>query len=141
MTSTQFSSVLVVEDDQDIRDILRMSLETMGGLSVTICSSGADAIETLNGELPDLMLLDWMMPHLDGSEVLEQIRSVTRTAVLPVVILTGKALPKEIDKMLALGATDVISKPFDPITLASRLAKIHASVSRCPSSDELGVLT
>lgn len=120
----KLQSVLVVEDDGDIQEIIRASLETIGGLSVRICSSGIDALEILNSELPDLILLDWMMPGHDGGAVIERIRAEPRTSELPVVILTGKALPKEVSKMRSAGANEVISKPFDPIALPSLLSSV-----------------
>ena len=124
MTTTQLRSVLVVEDDDDIREIIRESLETIGGLSVNLCGSGIDAFMVLQDEMPDLVLLDWMLPDLDGGAVIQQLRSDPRTAGLPVVVLTGTARRKDVENIYASGAVDVISKPFNPITLASRLAEV-----------------
>lgn len=124
MTATRLRSVLVIEDDRDIQMILQTALEVVGGLACRACSSGPAGIEALTAELPDLVVLDWMMPLVDGAETLRLMRSDPRTAALPVVVLTGKALPEEIARMKALGATDVIPKPFDPLTLARTLDEI-----------------
>lgn len=135
MSTPNLKSVLVVEDDADIREIIQMSLETFGGLSVRVCASGQEAFQALATELPDLVLLDWMMPALDGGEVIARLRTDPRTARMPIVVLSGKALSNEIERMRAAGASEVISKPFDPVRLPERLVEIFAKASAEFGSD------
>lgn len=128
MTGRELQTVMIVEDNDDIRDVLRMSLEAIGGLQVNACASGGEALERLQDDLPDLVLLDWMMPTIDGSEVMARMRADPRTSGLPVVVLTGKALPAEMDAMREMGAVDVIAKPFDALTLAERLSGVFRAL-------------
>lgn len=125
MISNRLREVLVIEDDRDIQIILKTSLEDIGGLSCRICSSAREGLEALASAPADLMLLDWMMPAMDGAEVLQALRGDRSTADLPVVVLTGKALPEEMARMRSLGAADVIAKPFDPLLLPELLAQAY----------------
>jgi CheY-like chemotaxis protein len=119
--------VLVVEDNPDIRTIVRAALEMMGGFEVRACESGAEALEAVAQFGPQLMLLDVMMPDLDGPGVLGRLRERPDTAALPVVFLTAKAAPSEIQRLRALGALDVLTKPFDPMTLHEQVQAIWAA--------------
>jgi CheY-like chemotaxis protein len=119
--------VLVVEDNPDIRTIVRAALEMMGGFEVRACESGAEALEAVAQFGPQLMLLDVMMPDLDGPGVLGRLRERPDTAALPVVFLTAKAAPLEIQRLRALGALDVLTKPFDPMTLHEQVQAIWAA--------------
>ena len=119
--------VLVVEDNPDIRTIVRAALEMMGGFEVRACESGAEALEAVAQFGPQLMLLDVMMPDLDGPGVLGRLRERPDTAALPVVFLTAKAAPSEIQRLRALGALNVLTKPFDPMTLHEQVQAIWAA--------------
>jgi CheY-like chemotaxis protein len=119
--------VLVVEDNPDIRTIVKAALEMMGGFEVRACESGAEALEAIAQFGPQLMLLDVMMPDLDGPGVLGRLRERPDTAALPVVFLTAKAAPSEIQRLRALGALDVLTKPFDPMTLHEQVQAIWAA--------------
>ena len=110
--------VMLVEDDPDIRTIASMALEVVGGLQVRACESGAVALAALESFKPQMVLLDVMMPGMNGPEVLQALRQREEMAGVPVVFLTAKVQAAEIDSLLALGALDVLPKPFDPMTLA-----------------------
>lgn len=116
--------ILCVEDEPDIQAVTRLALETVGGFEVMLCSSGQEALEKASTFNPDLILLDVMMPGMDGPTTLQHLRTDPATANIPVVFLTAKVQPAEIDYFRSLGALDVISKPYDPLTLASCLNDI-----------------
>lgn len=118
--------ILHVEDEPDIRAIARMSLEKIGQLSVESCASGADALACISEFAPDLVLLDAMMPDMDGPEVLNQLRAREDTKDIPIVFMTAKIQALEIEAYKALGALDVIAKPFDPTALHQQLKDIWA---------------
>lgn len=115
--------VLIVEDEPDLRLIVRLSLRERG-VTVVEAASGADGVEVARTERPDIVLLDVMMPAMDGPTTFEALRTDATTCGIPVVFLTAKAMPSEIDRLLALGAAGVLVKPFDPLALADELARI-----------------
>ena len=114
-------TVLVVEDEPDIRTIVKAALEMVGGLSVRACESGSEALAAAVEFKPQMVLLDVMMPDMDGPGVLARLRENPGTASIPVVFLTAKATPSEIQRLRALGAADVLTKPFDPMTLHEKV--------------------
>lgn len=116
--------VLLVEDDPDIRTIVKASLEMIGKLEVRACASGSEALAAVTQFSPQLALLDVMMPDMDGPSVLARLRSSPETAALPVVFLTAKAGTAEAQRLLALGAIEVLSKPFDPLALPQQVKAI-----------------
>lgn len=116
--------ILHVDDDRDIRALTHIALAEIGGFSILQCSSGADALSALAGYAPDLILLDVMMPDLSGEDIIERIKSRDEHAGTPIIFLTAKADHRARDRLIELGAKDIITKPFDPITLASRLREI-----------------
>ncbi|MDO9141845.1 MAG: response regulator, partial [Methylobacter sp.] len=95
-----------------------------GGYQVIICSSGQQALDTVGDFAPDLILLDVMMPGMDGPATLQKLRANPPTASIPVIFLTAKVQPNEVAQYQALGALNVIAKPFDPMTLAAQVQKI-----------------
>ncbi|TCS71338.1 response regulator receiver modulated diguanylate cyclase [Sulfuritortus calidifontis] len=113
--------ILVVEDDPDIQKILRLALETVGGFKATVTGSGQEALAALDRCQPDLLLLDVMMPGMDGPTTLSQIRQRAEHRDTPAIFLTAKAQTHEVAHLLALGALAVIAKPFDPMGLAAEL--------------------
>jgi CheY-like chemotaxis protein len=113
--------ILHVDDESDIRDIVDMSLGLNPDFRVRACSSGAEAIKTAAEWAPFLILLDVMMPGMDGPATLEQLRKNPQTSEIPVVFMTARAQAREIDQFIAMGAQGVISKPFDPMTLAEEV--------------------
>ena len=125
ISTIDLQHVMCVDDDADIRAVTELALRDVGSLEVTMCASGRDALQALAHTNPDLVLLDVMMPEMDGVETLEKIVSEPRTASIPVVMMTAKAQPHEVASYKQAGATDVIAKPFNPMTLASRLREIY----------------
>jgi CheY-like chemotaxis protein len=111
--------VLHVDDEPDIREIVEMSLGLDPALTVRSCSSGGDALAAAVAWSPDLILLDVMMPMMDGPTTLTHLRQSPRTADIPVVFMTARAQPRELEHFVSLGAEGVIAKPFDPMTLAA----------------------
>lgn len=127
--SAPLKSVLYVDDEPDIREVVEMSLHLVSGIDVRTCGSGTAALELLPTFKPDLVLLDVMMPGLDGPATLARMRGDAKLKHIPVVFMTAKALPQEVDRFMSLGAVGVISKPFDPMQLASRVQEIWRSVA------------
>jgi len=111
--------VLVVDDDPDIRELTRTCLELVGGFTVETATCGNVALRLLESQdLPDALLLDVMMPGLDGVTLVRRLRQSDRTQALPVVLLTAKDLSHELD-LHRLGIRGAIGKPFDPMTLSA----------------------
>ena len=119
--------VLIIDDDPDIRSIARLSLSRVGGMDVIEAASGLEGVPKAQDEKPDVILLDMMMPTMDGLETLAALRSQPATARTPVIFLTAKALGDEVERMAALGAAGVLIKPFDPRTLSE---DVRALVNR-----------
>jgi CheY-like chemotaxis protein len=113
--------VLIIDDEDDIRRIARLSLSRVGGMEVVEASNGSDGIREAEAGLPDAILLDMMMPGMDGPATLAALRANVLTGTIPVVFLTAKAQSSEIDRLLTLGAKGVLTKPFDPMTLPDLL--------------------
>ncbi len=119
--------ILMVDDDGDIRTIAHLSLTAVGGFTVELCGSGAEAIQKAAPFNPDLILLDVMMPGMDGPTTLKELRGNPALAQTPVVFMTAKVQPQEIAQLLACGAMDVLAKPFDPMALPDTLNRIWAA--------------
>jgi CheY-like chemotaxis protein len=124
MTNKSLNKILYVEDEPDIRTVACMALETIGGFTVLACTSGHEAIEAAPAFVPDLVLLDVMMPGIDGPATLEALRNLPVTAEVDMIFMTAKVQPHEVEHYRELGAVDVIAKPFDPMTLADQLQDI-----------------
>jgi len=121
---TALDKIMLVEDEEDIRAVAELALEAVGGFTLKACHSGADALENLDIFKPQLILLDVMMPTMDGPSTLRAIREKPGFANTPAVFMTAKVQPDEVKGYLALGAVDVIPKPFDPMTLSDRIREI-----------------
>ncbi|MBI4871610.1 MAG: response regulator [Candidatus Riflebacteria bacterium] len=121
---SSLSRILYVEDEPDIRMVARMALESVGGFTLEVCSSGKEALEKVAAFKPDLILLDVMMPGLDGPATLAALRALETCAKTPVIFMTAKVQPSELARFRALGALEVISKPFDPMTLSAAVTAI-----------------
>ncbi len=117
-------TILCVEDDPDIREIIQMSLELAGDFVVESYGSGEEALRRAAVLLPDLILLDVMMPGYDGPELLAALRRNPATATIPVIFMTAKVQRSDVQHLKALGAAGVIAKPFDPMTLAQEIKSI-----------------
>ena len=124
MPSQPLLRVLCVEDDDDIRRILRLSLEKIGRMTVELVADPTQAIESMLACRPQLVMLDWMMPGIDGPALLRQMRENPGTRALPVVFVTAKASQRELAELRALGAAGTISKPFAPKDLPDQLRAI-----------------
>lgn len=118
------TKILCAEDDPDIQAIMQMALEHVGGYTVLMTSNGREALDRAPAFAPDLILLDVMMPEMDGPTTLEALRAHPQLADVPVIFLTAKAQQHEIDQYRTLGIADVISKPFDPVALPERVRAI-----------------
>lgn len=116
--------LLYVEDEADIRAVAQLALEAVGGFTVELCSSGEEALRRAPAFQPDLILLDVMMPGMDGPTTLQALRAVPALAATPAVFMTAKVQPAEIAHFKSLGALDVIAKPFDPMTLSETVRQI-----------------
>lgn len=131
--------ILCVDDEPDIRELICLTLETLGGYVVENCASGAKALEVATVSKPDLIILDVMMPDLDGPATLSALRSDARTRDIPTVFMTAKRMPSEIARLEALGACAVLPKPFDPQTLCSQLGDIwNAAMQNHAAADSAG---
>jgi CheY-like chemotaxis protein len=113
--------VLIVDDEPDIRRIARLGLSRVGKMDVVEASNGAEGLLRAKEERPDAVLLDVMMPTMDGPTTLARLREDPATAGIPVVFLTAKAIAAEVDRLKSLGAAGVLTKPFDPMSLARDL--------------------
>ena len=119
--------ILYVEDDSDIRVVAQMALQTVGGFTVIACASGQDALEAAPHARADLLLLDVMMPGMDGPDTLKALRDIPATARTPVIFMTAKVQAAEVAAYKALGALEVIRKPFDPMELSAQIRRILAA--------------
>ena len=126
--SRALRSILLVEDDPDIQEIAVMALEMVGGYQVSVASLGAEALEKAPALKPDLIILDYMMPHMDGGQVLAALRNDQRVADIPVVFMTAKIRADEVARFRDMGAVDVLPKPFDPLELPARLEAIWTRI-------------
>jgi two-component system phosphate regulon response regulator PhoB len=129
--------ILVVEDDVAIRDMLCFSLKQRG-YSCVAASDGEQGLECLKIQQPDLILLDWMLPGIDGIEFIRRLRVNEFLANIPVIMLTAKSESEDLVKGLSVGADDYVNKPFSPAELAAR---IKAVLRRCNPTESGGKQT
>jgi len=115
--------VLIIDDDPDIRLIVRVSLSRRG-FAVAEASNGPDGLRSARDDRPDVIVLDVMMPEMDGPATLSALLADPAVAGVPVVFLTAKAMRSEIDRLRALGAAGVLLKPFDPMSLAAEIEAV-----------------
>jgi CheY-like chemotaxis protein len=116
--------VMYVDDEEDLRSLVEMSLQMVGGMEVHLCSGGQEALARLPVVRPDLVLLDVMMPNMDGLQTLEAIQALPDFAGLPVIFMTAKIRETEIARLRGLGAADVIAKPFEVMQLPDQIREI-----------------
>jgi two-component system OmpR family response regulator len=124
MPEQPLTRICYVEDDEDIQRIVRMSLEKIGKMTVEVVGDPLVAIERMTAFKPQLAMLDWMMPGLDGPALFRKMKEDPVTKDLPVVFITAKASTRELDELRALGAVGTISKPFSPKDLPEQLRAI-----------------
>ena len=113
----------MAEDDPDIQLVARLALKK-AGYRVTAVSNGRDLLARVADERPHIVLLDWMMPEMDGPETCAKLRENPETADIPIVFMTAKSQGFEIERGLSLGAAGYIVKPFDALTLGAQLREI-----------------
>ncbi len=119
--------VLLVDDEDDIRKIGRLSLEAVGKFQTLLASSAAEALTLAASERPDVILMDMMMPGMDGLAALAELQKDSALKTIPVVFMTAKVQRSDVAHYLAVGAIGVIQKPFDPMTLSDELRRLVAS--------------
>jgi CheY-like chemotaxis protein len=120
----KLSKIVIVEDDPDIQAIARLSLEEVGGYGVEAFDTGAAAVEYARKQKPELVILDVMMPGMDGPATLAELRKLESARDVPVIFMTAKAQGAEAESLRKLGAIGVIPKPFDPMTLAQAVREL-----------------
>ena len=128
MPERPLNRICYVEDDEDIQRIVRMSLERVGKMTVEVVSDPTQALQAFAEFRPDLVMLDWMMPVLDGPALFRQMKLRPETSSLPVVFITARASERDLAELQALGAAGTISKPFSPRDLPDQLRAIWAKV-------------
>ena len=116
--------VLVVDDEEDIREVAQVSLEMMRGWDVSTAASGPEALRMVAEVPPDAVLLDVMMPEMDGPTVVKRLRADPATAAVPVVMLTAKVQSADKRMLSALDVSGVLAKPFDPTALGDQIARL-----------------
>jgi CheY-like chemotaxis protein len=125
--------ITFVDDEAHIREIVQLTLEEIGGFQFQACESGMQALEMIPKFKPQLILLDVMMPQMNGIQTLHAIRQMPDFAAVPVVFVTAKAQPHELEQYRVLGAAEVIAKPFDPIEMPSQIRRIWEAAQTMPT--------
>jgi CheY-like chemotaxis protein len=128
MPERPLNRICYVEDDEDIQRIVRMSLERVGKMTVEIVTDPMTAIPAMTAFKPDLVMLDWMMPGMDGPTLFREMKKRPEVASLPVVFITAKAAQRDLDELKSLGAAGTISKPFSPKDLPAQLRAIWSKL-------------
>lgn len=116
--------ILVIDDEDGVREIIQICLESMTDWEVLTASSGREGIEIAQSEHPDVIMLDVMMPYMDGPTTFKQLQAITETCDIPTILLTAKAQSCEQQEFLDLGVAGLITKPFLPEDLVIRICKI-----------------
>lgn len=114
--------ILIIDDEDDIREVAALSLESVAGWTVSTASSGAEGIVTAHSERPDAILMDVMMPAMDGPTTFREMQRSPEIADIPVVLLTAKVQGVDQRRFAGLGVAGVLFKPFDPLTLAEQMS-------------------
>ncbi len=115
---------LIIDDEDDLREVARICLELVGDWEVSTCGSGSEGLLLAISQQPDAILLDLMMPDMDGLATFEALQGEEATRNIPVILLTGKERPSEHAPFERLGVRGVITKPFDPLTLSGDVSKV-----------------
>jgi CheY-like chemotaxis protein len=112
--------ILIIEDEDDIREVAQLTLEAVGGWQVSTAASASEGLAKAEVEQPDAILLDIMMPNMDGLATFQQLRANPATWHIPVILLTAK--PTKLDQFAEIGVAATIAKPFNPMSLARQIA-------------------
>ncbi|HEX8213172.1 MAG TPA: response regulator [Longimicrobium sp.] len=116
--------VLVIDDEDDIREVAQLALEAVAGWEVFSASSGAEGLRVAAERVPDAILLDVMMPEMDGPSTFRALRAQPATAEIPVILLTAKVQASDRTRFQDLGVSGVLTKPFDPMELARQIEEV-----------------
>jgi len=122
--SSDLKRILYAEDEADIQEIVRISLQEIGNFELQVCSSGEELLEAYESFAPDLILMDVMMPGMDGITTFERLKQMPGYQQTPVVFMTAKVQVNEVQQYKEIGALEVISKPFNPMHLPEKLEEI-----------------
>ena len=125
----ELKRILHAEDEPDIQAIVRLALERVGGFTVLSCQNGRVALDAMAEFRPDLLLLDVMMPEMDGPTLLKKLRAGGPFVDTPAIFLTAKVQAHEVEQYLAIGACAVLAKPFEPMQLAAQIREIWAKLA------------
>jgi len=120
----ELKTILYVEDDIDIQLIVKIALESISKFELTICSSGAEALEVLSETKPDFLLVDVMMPEMDGPSLIQELKKREGMQNIPYIYITAKAHPNDIASLMVADALSVITKPFNPVNLGQEIQDI-----------------
>ena len=115
--------ILIIDDEDDIREVAALSLESVAGWQVSTASSGAEGMRLAAAEVPDAILMDVMMPAMDGPTTFREMQKLPELAKIPVILLTAKVQGVDQRRFAGLGVTAVLFKPFDPLTLAEQMSE------------------
>lgn len=110
--------IILVEDDPDIATLAKIALAEIGGFQLIHFASGPEVLAEIDSLSPDLIILDYRMPRMNGDELFRELRLRERTVSTPIIFMTASVMPRHVEKLKELGAIDVLSKPFDPLTLS-----------------------
>jgi CheY-like chemotaxis protein len=124
MSDSRLERILYVDDEPDIQEVVGMALELIAGAQIRSCGSGSEALAIAASFRPEIILLDVMMPGMDGPATLSALKRDPTTSSIPIVFVTAKANTRELQHFLDLGAVDVIAKPIDPMKLGSQVERI-----------------
>jgi CheY-like chemotaxis protein len=128
VTKTPLQKILITDDEPDILEISRIALETVGGYEVAVCQSGSEFLRLLPEFKPDLVIIDAVMPDMNGLGILDAMRRLDGFAETPAIFLTGLVLERDLRDLRASGAVEVVTKPFDPMKLPQRIQDIWKAV-------------
>jgi CheY-like chemotaxis protein len=123
-STTQRKRILIIDDENDIREVAALALETAGDFDVVTANGGRAGLIAARDHRPDLILLDVMMPELDGPSTFQELRQSEATRSIPVIFLTAKVQTADRRRLSDLGALGILAKPFDPMRLADEIAAI-----------------
>jgi len=118
--------ILIVDDEDDIREVARVSLEMVGGWDVLVACSGREGLKEAKANQPDAILLDVMMPDMDGPATFQELQADEATRHIPVILLTAKVQAADRLRFAELGVSGVLAKPFDPMNLPRQVAEVLA---------------
>jgi CheY-like chemotaxis protein len=116
--------ILLIDDEEDVRTIATLSLARVGGMEVRTAPSGPEGLAAALESVPDAVLMDRMMPGMDGVTTFVELRKFDELRDVPVIFVTATAMPADVEELMAMGAAGVITKPFNPMTLASQVKQI-----------------